>query len=224
MSIVIPIDGPTSSGKSSVGHLFAKDIAFQYVDSGALYRAGVIALQEQKIDPTDKDAVTKVFAELDIRFEDIEESQHTFLNGKDISTILHNPKVTEVVPIVAAFPEVRFEAIKVQRRITENMDTVMAGRDIGTECFPEAKLKFYLTADIQIRAQRRLVQLKEKVEGITYDEVLEQMIERDKADMIRKISPLRIPPDAVIIDTTTKTTEETVNVMLEHFKRVYGEK
>ncbi len=224
MSIVIPIDGPTSSGKSSVGHLFSKDIGFQFVDSGAIYRAGVVALQDKNVDPRDKEAVVKIFSELELRFDDTAESYRTFLGEKDITSILHNPEVTEIVPSVGAIPEVRLEVIKIQRRITENKDTVMAGRDIGTECFPESRLKFYLTADIQIRANRRLEQLKEKVPGITYDEVLEQMIERDKADMIRKISPLRIPTDAVILDTTTKTTEETVNVMLDHFHRIFGEK
>lgn len=224
MSIVIPIDGPTSSGKSSVGHLFAKDISFQYVDSGAIYRAGAVEMRDQNIDSANKDAVIKIFSELQLRFEDRDAHLHTYLHERDITEVLHNPEITAIVPVIAAYPEVRLEVIKVQRRICESIDTVMAGRDIGTECFPEARLKFYLTADIQIRAQRRLSQLKEKVQGITYDEVLEQMIERDKADMIRKNSPLRIPADAVIIDTTTRTTEETVEVMLDHFKRVYGTK
>ena len=222
MSTVIPIDGPTSSGKSSVGYLFAKDIGFQYIDSGAIYRAGAIAVAEKGIDLSDEEKITQIFSDLKIEFKIVDQKQHTFLNGKDISLILHNPEVTSIVPTIGAYAPVRLEVIKLQRRITESENTVMAGRDIGTESFPDARLKFYLTADMLVRANRRLTQLKEKVEGITFEEVLEQMIERDKADMIRKVAPLRIPPDAVIIDTTIKTTEETVNVMLEHYDRVYG--
>lgn len=194
---------------------------FHYIDSGAIYRAGSIAVLNRKTNLDDEVALAKVFSEIKIEFKEIDGKQHTFLDGEEISDILHNPEVTAVVPTIAAFPKVREEATKLKRGLAEKMDMVMAGRDIGTVIFPDAKLKFYLTADIQIRAQRRLVQLKEKVPGITYEEVLEQMIERDKADMIRKVSPLRIPEDAVIIDTSNNTSEETVAQMMKAFRKVY---
>jgi len=218
---VITLDGPTSSGKTSVGYLFSQKIGFHYIDSGAIYRAGSLAALKNGTLIDDEEELAKVFSEIKLEFKEIKGKQHTFLNDEDISDILHNPEVTAVVPTIAAFLKVRDEATKIKRGLSEEMNMVMAGRDIGTVIFPDAKLKFYLTADIQIRAQRRLVQLKEKVPGITYEEVLEQMIERDKADMIRKVSPLRIPDNAVIIDTSIRTTDQTVEKMMEVYKEAY---
>ncbi len=220
-SKVITLDGPTSSGKTSVGYLFAKKIGFHYIDSGAIYRAGSLAALKLGMLIDDEEALAKVFSEIKLEFKEIDGKQHTFLNDEDVSEILHNPEVTSVVPIIAAFLKVRTEATFIKRGLAEKMDMVMAGRDIGTVIFPDAKLKFYLTADIQIRAQRRLVQLRKKIPLITYEEVLEQMIERDKADMIRKVSPLRIPEDAVIIDTTTLTADQTVEKMLTIYNEKY---
>ena len=221
MNNVITLDGPTSSGKTSVGYLFSKKIGFHYIDSGAIYRAGSIAAIKRGTGIDDEEALAKLFSEIKLEFKEIEGKQHTYLNDEDISDILHNPEVTAVVPTIAAFVKVRDEATIIKRGLSEKMNIVMAGRDIGTIIFPDAKLKFYLTADIQIRAQRRLVQLKEKVPGISYEEVLEQMIERDKADMIRKFSPLRIPEGAMIIDTSPLTAEQTVEKMMEVYEKAY---
>ncbi len=222
MSIVIPLDGPTSSGKTSVGYLFAQKIGFHFVDSGAIYRVGAIAVLADKIPLDDEIKLANHFKLMRVRFEDIDEKQHTFYNDQDVTNALHDPEVTVVVPKIAAYELVRTEATMIQRQIAEVQNTVMAGRDIGSVIFPEAKLKFYLTADIQIRAQRRLKQMQEMIPDISYEEVLETMIERDKSDMIRHFSPLRIPEGAVVIDTSTLTTEETVNRMLQNFREVYG--
>jgi cytidylate kinase len=120
------------------------------------------------------------------------------------------------------YKKVRIETNKLQREIASRQNTVMAGRDIGTEIFPDAKLKFYLTADIQVRAFRRMAQLREKNPDISYEQVLEEMIDRDKKDMIRKVSPLRIPKDAIIIETTTITAKESVEKMLKYYHQVYN--
>jgi len=218
---VITLDGPTSSGKTSVGYLFSQKIGFHYIDSGAIYRAGTIQVLHEKTPLDNEEKLAEVFAKLDLIFKEVDGIQHTILNGKDISEILHNPEISQVVPVISAYEKVREQATIMQRKVALMQNTVLAGRDIGTVIFPDAKLKFYLTADIQIRAQRRLAQLKEKVEGITYEEVLEQMIERDKADMIRKVSPLRIPKDAIVIDTSVFSTDQTVAKMLEEYDKVY---
>ena len=218
---VITLDGPTSSGKTSVGYLFSQKIGFHYIDSGAIYRAGTIQLLEEKTPLDNEEKLAEVFAKLDLVFKEIDGIQHTILNGKDISEILHNPEISQVVPVISAYEKVREQATIMQRKVALTQNTVLAGRDIGTVIFPDAKLKFYLTADIQIRAQRRLIQLQSKIPNITYEEVLEQMIERDKADMIRKVSPLRIPNDAIVIDTSVFTTEQTVAKMIEEYKKVY---
>jgi cytidylate kinase len=222
VSIVIPIDGPTSSGKTSVGFLFSKQIGFQYVDSGAIFRAGTIQALKEQISLQDEDGLAQVLAKAHIEFKEIDNHVKTFLNGEDISDILHNPEVTQAVPILSMYKKVRIETNKLQRQIASRQNTVMAGRDIGTEIFPEARLKFYLTADIQVRAFRRMAQLREKNPDISYEQVLEEMIDRDKKDMIRKVSPLRIPKDAIIIETTTITAKESVEKMLKYYHQVYN--
>lgn len=223
MSTVIPIDGPTSSGKSSVGFLFSKSLGFQYVDSGSIFRAGTIQVLKEKIDLNDEDKVAEAFAKAHIEFKETDGKVQTFLNGEDISDILHNPEVTKAVPIVSAYKKVREASTKLQREIASRADTVICGRDIGTEIFPDAKLKFYLTADIQIRAQRRLSQLREKDPDISYEQVLADMIDRDKKDMTRKVSPLRIAPDAIIIENTIATSKESVEKMLSFYHKIYNQ-
>ena len=222
MSTVIPIDGPTSSGKSSVGFLFSKSLGFQYVDSGSIFRAGTMQVLKENIPLDQEEKVAEVFAAAHIEFKEVDGKVGTFLNGEDISDHLHDPEVTKAVPIVSAYAKVREASTKLQQEIASRENTVMCGRDIGTEIFPEAKLKFYLTADIQIRAQRRWAQLREKDPQISYEQVLEEMIDRDKKDMIRKVSPLRIAPDAVIIENTIATSKESVEKMLSYYHEVYG--
>lgn len=192
------------------------------MDSGAIFRSGTVQILKEKIPLNNEELVAQVFASSKIEFKDINDHVHTFLNGEDISEILHDPEVTKAVPIVSMYKKVREASTRLQRQIGSEQNTVMAGRDIGTEIFPEARLKFYLTADIQIRAQRRLKQLREKAPRISYEQVLEEMIDRDKKDMIRKVSPLRIAKDAIIIETTTITSEESVAKMLECYYKVFG--
>jgi len=217
---VITLDGPTSSGKSSVGYLFSQKIGYQFIDTGAIYRAGCIKILDENIPIDSKEQIIKVFKNLEVDFRSNNGSQHIFLEGIDITDSLHDPNVTEVVPVVAAIPEVRVEAKRIQRKIGEKTDTVMTGRDIGSEIFPESKLKFFITASPEVRAQRRFEQLKKVNPEITLEKVLDQMNIRDKADTEREASPMRIPDGAVIIDTTNLTTEETVSKMMEEFARV----
>ncbi len=221
MSTIIPLDGPTSSGKTSVGFLFSKKIGYTFIDSGAIYRAGAILVLDQGVSQDNEDQIAVAFHEMKLEFSELDGRQHTILNGNDISDHLHDPEVTTVVPIIGAFQKVRDEATIIQRELCLKQDTVLAGRDIGTAIFPDSKLKFYLTADIQVRANRRLSQLRLKIPGITFEQVLEDMIERDKKDMIRKVSPLRIPENAVIIDTTNHTTEESVERMMTEYRKAY---
>ena len=177
---------------------------------------------KQNIPLDNEEEVARVFAAAHIEFKEVNDRVHTFLNGEDISENLHSPEVTKAVPIVSAYKKVREASTKLQREIASRANTVMCGRDIGTEIFPVAKLKFYLTADIQVRAQRRWSQLREKDPNISYEQVLEDMIDRDKKDMIRKISPLRIAPDAVIIENTVATSKESVEKMLSYYHQIYG--
>lgn len=221
MANVITLDGPTSSGKSSVGYLFSQKIGFKFIDTGAIYRAGCIKILDENIPLDSKDKILEVFTNLNVEFKANNARSHLFLDNVDITDSLHDPNVTEIVPIIAAMPEVRTQAKVIQRKIGESQNTVMTGRDIGSEIFPEAKLKFFITASPQKRAQRRFYQLKKLNPEITLEQVLDQMNIRDKADSEREASPMRIPEGAVVIDTTNLTTEETVSKMMEEFEKFF---
>lgn len=217
MANVITLDGPTSSGKSSVGLLFSEKIGFKFIDTGAIYRAGCIKILDNGANLSDENATVDVFKNIYVDFRAQDHKQNIFLDGIDITDRLHSPEITKIVPIVAAMPKVREQAKKIQHAIGNRENTVMTGRDIGSEIFPDAKLKFFITASPEIRADRRFKQLTAKDPNITYDQVLNQMLERDKADSEREASPMRVPDRAVIIDTTNLTTVQTVEEMMKHY-------
>lgn len=221
MSNVITIDGPTSSGKSSVGLLFSQKIGYQFIDTGRIYRAGALYILRHGVPIENEDRVADVFKDLNIRFEMVGEKQKLFLDDEDVTPYLHSPEITSIVPVVAAHAKAREFAKALQRKIGSAQDTVMVGRDIGSEIFPDAKLKFFLTASPDVRAERRLKQVQKVNPEITKEEILEDMLKRDDADSTREASPFRKPDDAVIVDTTYLTTEESVNKMLELFNQVF---
>ncbi len=221
MSNVITIDGPTSSGKSSVGLLFSQKIGYQFIDTGRIYRAGALYILRHGVPIENEDRVADVFKNLNIRFEMVGEKQKLFLDDEDVTPYLHSPEITSIVPVVAAHAKAREFAKALQRKIGSAQDTVMVGRDIGSEIFPDAKLKFFLTASPDVRADRRLKQVQKVNPEITKEEILEDMLKRDDADSTREASPFRKPDDAVIVDTTYLTTEESVNKMLELFNQVF---
>lgn len=223
MSNVITIDGPTSSGKSSVGFVFSKQIGYQFIDTGRIYRAGALFILKNNISIDDEDAVARVFENLDIEFRMVDGKVRNFLGGKDVTVEIHTAETTAVVPKIAAFAKARAFAKQLQKRIGAEQNTVMAGRDIGSEIFPDSKLKFFITADVKIRAQRRYDQIKKSNPDVNYEDVLRGMEDRDNKDTTRKASPMRIPKDAIVIDTTNLSTEETVERMIEEYKRVFGE-
>ena len=148
MSNVITIDGPTSSGKSSVGFTFATKIGYKFIDTGAIYRVGSLKVLKEGINASDEEDVAKVFNDLNILFETIAGKPKILVDAIDITESLHNPEITVIVPIVAAYKKVRDSAKKIQRRVGEKENTVMVGRDIGSEIFPDSALKFFLTASV----------------------------------------------------------------------------
>jgi CMP/dCMP kinase len=221
VSNVITIDGPTSSGKSSVGLLFSQKIGYQFIDTGRIYRAGALYILRHGVPIENEDRVADVFKNLNIKFEMVGEKQKLYLDDEDVTPYLHSPEITSIVPVVAAHAKAREYAKALQRKIGGLKDTVMVGRDIGSEIFPDAKLKFFLTASPEVRAERRLKQVQKVNPEITKDEVLEDMLKRDEVDSTREASPFRKPADAVIVDTTYLTTEESVNKMLELYNQVF---
>lgn len=220
---MITIDGPTSSGKSSVGFLFSQKIGYQFIDTGRIYRAGALYMLRNQIPVDNEDKVAEVFENLNVEFRNVGDKVKLFLDGEDVNSTIHKPEVTFIVPKIAAFAKARDFAKQLQRKIGSEKDTVMAGRDIGSEIFPDARLKFFITADETVRAQRRYDQIVKTDPNATLEEVLKSMKKRDMKDATREASPMRIPKDAVVIDTSNMTTEETVEQMLSEYQRVFGE-
>ncbi len=214
MSDIITIDGPTSSGKNSVGFLLSKKLGYQYIDTGMIYRVGTYLVLKNDIPLDDVGKITNVFKGLNIEIKTGIDGLRIFNSGEDLTGILHTPEVTKAVSIVAAIKQVREVTKKIQHELGETEDTVMTGRDIGSEIFPNARCKFFLTASREVRAKRRYEQLKREDAGISYEDVLNNMTLRDKNDTTREVSPLRVPEGATVIDNSNLTVEQTVDKIL----------
>lgn len=213
---IVTIDGPTSSGKNSVGFLLAQKLGYQYIDTGMIYRVGTYLVLRNNIELGEALKITETFKNLKLEIKSSGGGLRILNNGEDLTDILHSPEVTKNVSIISAIKEVREITKIAQRKLGEGQNTVMTGRDIGSEIFPDAKYKFYLTAEVGIRARRRFEQLVKIDPSIRYEQVLEGMIARDKADTERVVSPLRVPQGAVIIDNSKLSVEQTVEEMLKH--------
>ena len=213
---IITIDGPTSSGKNSVGFLLAKKLGYKYIDTGMIYRAGAFKILQTGVSLDDKEKILEIYKNLDVRFE-MNGGWKMFLDGEDVTESLHDPQISEVTSKVSAIQAVRDIMKGIQRKLA-NGGIVMGGRDIGSEIFPEAKHKFFLTASFEVRAKRRFEQLVKKDPAVKYKQVLSGMMERDKRDSEREASPMRVPEGAAIIDNSNLTVEETVDQMLKHIQ------
>lgn len=213
--ISVAIDGPAGAGKSSISRLAAKRLGFIYVDTGALYRAVGLKFSLSGADTSLDCDIDGILAEtvVDIRFKDGE--QRVFLDGRDVSDEIRTPNASMMASAVSARPQVRAFLLEMQRKLARENNVVMDGRDIGTVVLPDAKVKIYLTASAEVRAKRRLKELKEKGEKVTFKEVYDDMVKRDYDDMHRKIAPLKQAEDAVLADTTDCSLEESVELVLK---------
>ncbi len=205
----IAIDGPAGAGKSTVAKAVATELNAMYLDTGAMYRAfGLYMLRRGAI--KDKSAIIAAVDDVDITVEFIDGAQHIFLGGEDVTQAIREPEVSMAASDVSAVPEVRERMVALQRKIAEGHDVIMDGRDIGTKVLPNATLKIYLTASVEERARRRCLELAQKGNPEPYEKVLEDMKARDYQDTHRAASPLRPADDAVTVDTTNNTLEESV--------------
>ncbi|TYP59869.1 (d)CMP kinase [Thermosediminibacter litoriperuensis] len=209
----VAIDGPAGAGKSTVARIIADKLNLTYVDTGAMYRAITLKALEKGASRTAE--IINIAEESSIEIK----KGRIYLDGRDVTEEIRKPSVDQKVSKVACIPQVRQRLVKLQRKMAENYGVVMDGRDIGTTVLPDAKYKFYLTADIKVRAKRRYDEMLKK--GIKTDlkKVEEELAERDRQDRERECSPLTVAEDAVIIDTTDKTPEEVVEEILSHIKR-----
>ncbi len=212
---IVTIDGPTSSGKNSVGFLLAQRLGYAYVDTGMIYRALSLKILQQNVSTDNLEKILQLNRELKVRFENNGQWK-MFLDESDVTDMLHSPQISNLVHVVAAIPEVREVTRHIQKKVAEQGRVVMGGRDIGSEIFPDAKHKFFLTASVEERARRRFSQLVTKDPATKYEDVLSDMKDRDTHDATRKASPMRIPEDAIVIDNTDLNIEETVEEMVKY--------
>ena len=206
-AISVAIDGPVGSGKGTLAIALAKRLDGLYVYTGAMYRELALACMRRKIDLKSEDIVLQVLHDINIELRPSLDGIRAFLDGEDVSEEVFSPEVGNAASAVAIFSKVRVEMVTRQKKIAQNAlalgkNVVMEGRDIATEVMPDADIKIYLTADVKIRAQRRLDQFKERGIKLGFDESLAAVIKRDRQDTEREASPLRIDKDAFVIDTT----------------------
>lgn len=212
----IAIDGPSGAGKSTLAKALAQRLGFLYVDTGAIYRTVALAVQERGIDPGDVPAVVALLPSLAITMGYGEDGlQHMCLDGRDVTGAIRRNEISVYASKVSAIPEVRGFLMEMQRRMAREHDVIMDGRDIGTVVLPQADLKIYLTASAEDRAGRRCRELLERGQQVQLDQVLAEVVERDRRDMEREAAPLRQGEDAVLVDTTGLGLEESFRLMLE---------
>lgn len=211
-NLVIAIDGYSSCGKSTLAKALAKKLGFIYVDSGAMYRAVTLYFLRNNIDVSNDDAVADALQHIELNFHSRDYESHITLNGEEVSDEIRLMPVSQNVSEVSAHKIVRHEMVKQQQRMGKSKSIVMDGRDIGTTVFPNSPLKFFMTADPKIRAERRFKELESKGNNqTTLEEVFENLAHRDYADTTRKESPLVRADDAIILDNTNLTQEEQLN-------------
>lgn len=209
--ISIAIDGPSGAGKSTISRKAAEIFGFIYVDTGAIYRTIGLASKICGISLDDKAAVMEMLTKLNIELKYNESGeQHMYLDGKDVSRDIRLPEVSMLASKVSAIPEVRNFLVDMQRDMAKKYDVIMDGRDIGTVILPDADLKIFLTADVNDRAQRRYEELRTKGMIKPFDEVLAEMKQRDEQDTLRAAAPLKAAEDAVMLDTSGNTLEQSI--------------
>ena len=209
----VAIDGPASSGKSTISKLIAKENHFVYLDTGAMYRVVTLAVLRNKIYIDDHEAIEKLVQTIEIGFSMQDGKQSVFMNGEDVTDEIRSVEVTKNVSAVSAIKEVRTRLVHLQQEIAENHSIIMDGRDIGTVVLPQAEIKIFLVASVEERAKRRFIENQEKGIEMSYEELVEDIRRRDHIDSTRKESPLRKAEDAIEIDTTTMTIEDVVKTV-----------
>lgn len=206
----IALDGPAGSGKSTVAKILAKDYNILYLDTGAMYRACGLKALRLGVDPKDREAVEKMLPDLNVKVEYSGGTQHTILDGEDVSLSIRENAVSMAASSISAHPAVRVKMVEMQREIAKSMSCVLDGRDIGSTVLPDAKFKFYITADSKIRAMRRFKELQERGEVVEFEKLHAEIVARDKQDSEREFSPLVCADDAVVIDTSEMDVESVV--------------
>ena len=218
MSFIVAIDGPAGSGKGTLAKEISRLTDLINIDTGATYRCVTLAAIQKGYTLEDSEKIVELLDEIDIRLEKIDGEDRFFLNGEDVSKKIREKEVTQMVSYVSGITEVRIKMAEFQRKLAEGKNVVMEGRDIGTYVFPNADLKIYLDASIEVRARRRLEQNKEKNIEMTYEEIFENIKKRDYNDMHKEIGALKKAEDAIVIECSEISVDKMVQEVLEIIK------
>lgn len=213
-TLKIAIDGPSGAGKSTLAKGVAARLGLTYVDTGALYRTVGLSALRRGIPAEDTPGILAFLPSLSVELKNEDGCQHVFLDGEDVTGLIRTPEVSHYASAVSAVPEVRRFLFSLQRDIAERQDVIMDGRDIGTVILPDADLKIFLTASPEARAQRRLLELREKGIDLSLSELIRQQTERDKRDASRDVAPMKPAEDAVLLDNSKMNLEETIAEVL----------
>lgn len=214
-TINIAIDGPAGAGKSTIAKMVSADMGYIYVDTGAMYRAVALYLTENNIPDED---IEKNIGDVDVSLKFVDGVQRVYLGDRDVSELIRTPEISMAASRTSAIPAVRARLFDLQQKLARENNIIMDGRDIGTVVLPDADVKIFLTASAEERANRRFKELSEKPDCPTYEEILKDIIQRDYNDMNRETAPLKQAEDAVLVDTTELTLEQSAARIAEIIK------
>jgi len=220
--IIIAIDGYSSCGKSTLASALAKRLLYVHIDTGAMYRAVTLYFKRHSIDYTDTDQVTEALKNISIHLSFENDNQVTWLNRENVEKAIREPDINQLVSNISAISAIRKEMVSQQRRMGIEKGVVMDGRDIGTVVFPHAELKLFLMANLDVRVERRWLELKNKGIDISAEEVKSNLLLRDHIDSTREDSPLKQTADATVIDTSYLTPKEQLQIALDMARSVIG--
>lgn len=216
--MIIAIDGPAGSGKSTTARLVGQKLGYTYIDTGAMYRAVALKAYKNQIEFADRDKIKALLPQTIVtqKINPLDLNTVTLLDGEDVSEAIRLPIISKGVSPVCEISEVRQKMVALQREMAGSYDVIMDGRDIGTVVFPKADFKFYMLADLEIRAERRYKELQDKgIMDINLEQIKQEIAERDRRDSSRDDSPLRPADDAILIDTSRMSIEEQVDFIVQ---------
>ncbi len=215
MSFIVAIDGPAGSGKGTIAKILGEKLNLLNIDTGAMFRCVALEVFRKKISINDEEKIKEILENINIELENVDGKSKVILNGEDVSLDIRTEEISKFVSPISTLKIVRDKLLILQRKIAENKDVVMEGRDIGSVVFPKANVKIYLDASPEERAKRRVKQNEEKGLESNYDIILNDIIERDKRDSTREIAPLKKVEDAILVDTTNMKIEEVVETIMK---------
>ncbi len=226
MALIVAIDGPAGSGKSTAARTLARAMGFLYVDTGAIYRAVALKAKQSGIDPTDPIALAALVKSVRIEMQDGKPEQQILLDGVNITKQIRTETISKMASKISRYPEVRGGLLELQRKLglASDRGAVLEGRDIGTVVFPDANLKFFLSASSEERAKRRFLELQRGGENAAYSDVLTELTKRDRRDQEREVAPLVAAEDAIMIDTTGLSLEEVIAKIRQHIDQYREQK